>query len=932
MVAPLIFLIFLAVPHVPAQYDYFGKNKVQTRDYRFSSFETEHFKILFYPGGEAVAEFAADAAERYYRQVSRALNRQLESKVPLIVYLSPSHFSETNVITDLLEEGVGGFSELIKNRIVVPFNGSYQELYHVIGHELVHIFEFQMFYRSRLAALLGAVGEFQVPLWVMEGFAEFVSGWVHVQSEIFMRDLVINNRLLSLTELNDNYGYLAYREGEALFQYIADRYGTEKVYEFMNTLAARRNLDATFNAVFGMSQSKFSAEWEQSLRIKYWPQVTRLANFDRIAQRLTDHTKDGSVYNTAPAISPSGIKIAFVTDRSEYVDICLMSALNGEVIRRLVRGERSGGFEGLSRLRPGITWSPDERMLAVVTRSAGRDNIALVDAATGRVQRRFYPELDGIYTPKFSPDGRRLVFVGLKNGFSDIYVIDVQTRETKRLTYDIYEDKDPAFSPSGDSIVFVSDRPEPGNEWVPGQYGVWLRDETDGLEQLTASRGFYGYPIWTGSGDYLFWVAADSSAQSICVYSLKEKRVVRKTDFLGDVSCLSLDAGSRKLSFAYFNNAGWDVAVILDPLEKIPVDTMITAVRTDTVTFSRSGLDFDKVKPVGFSLGLDYVAGAASYSSGVQGFSGTVYLEFSDIMGNHRFGLYTDLYGDILNSNAVLWYWLLPYRIDYGFAVFQLFDIPYYVPQSALVQQVDRGGQVIASYPFDKFTRLELGMTGMYRDYTVWLWEGGWYPAGRLGRNLFYASGAWVFDNTFWPDYLGPVRGTRVRLEAGSSFLSSDQFEMIYGDLRNYLRLGRRFVFASRLLGAVNLGEVSGYYLGGENVRGYNWGEFYADEGPGIGLFNLELRYPFIDRLKLAFPLPVDIKGIRGVMFLDGGLIFREGMRIWQEGRLEDLKLGLGAGIRIPFTFFNIKLDYAKPLSVTNNRDWKLIFELGYDF
>ncbi|MEO0025135.1 MAG: hypothetical protein ABIK54_00005, partial [candidate division WOR-3 bacterium] len=328
-------MIFLAVPGVQAQYDYFGKNKVQTRDYRFSSFETEHFKILFYPGGEAVAEFAADAAERYYRQVSRALNRQLESKVPLIVYLSPSHFSETNVITDLLEEGVGGFSELIKNRIVVPFNGSYQELYHVIGHELVHIFEFQMFYRSRLAALLGAVGEFQVPLWVMEGFAEFVSGWVHVQSEIFMRDLVINNRLLSLTELNDNYGYLAYREGEALFQYIADRYGTEKVYEFMNTLAARRNLDATFNAVFGMSQSKFSAEWEQSLRIKYWPQVTRLANFDRIAQRLTDHTKDGSVYNTAPAISPSGIKIAFVTDRSEYVDICLMSALNGEVIRRL---------------------------------------------------------------------------------------------------------------------------------------------------------------------------------------------------------------------------------------------------------------------------------------------------------------------------------------------------------------------------------------------------------------------------------------------------------------------------------------------------------------------------------------------------------------------------------------------------------------------
>uniref|UniRef100_A0A7V3PTU0 Bacterial surface antigen (D15) domain-containing protein n=1 Tax=candidate division WOR-3 bacterium TaxID=2052148 RepID=A0A7V3PTU0_UNCW3 len=932
----LCFLIFLLTTKSIAQFTSFGKNKVQTRDYQFQSFETEHFKILFYPGGEGLAEFASKALEDYYQEISQALNTELESKVPVILYLSPGHFSETNFITDLIEEGVGGFSEPIKNRIVVPFNGSYQDFYHVLGHELTHIFEFQMFYRSRLAALLGAVGEFQVPLWIMEGFAEFQSGWVNVESEIFMRDLVINNRLLSLTELNDNYGYLAYREGEAFFNYVAERYGREKVYEFMNTLKAKRNLDATFNTVFGMSITKFSQQWEQSLKVKYLPRITKITNFEEIAQRLTDHKSDGSIYNTGPALSPSGTKIAMISDRAEYTDLYIISALTGEVQKKLVRGERSGGFEGLLLLRPGVAWSPDEKTLAVVTRSSGRDNIALVDVRSGRVKKHLFAELDGIYTPKFSPDGKSLLFVGLKNGFSDIYLLEIDEQKITRLTYDMFEDKDPCFSPGGDSIVFVSDRPEPGQVWIPGQYAVWLRDEKGELHQLSSVRGYYGYPVWTHSGDYLFWVAADSSSRNICVYSVEDQRVIRKTDFLGEVSYLSLDAQDRKLVFAYFSNSGWDVSVIFDPLTKIPQDTGINIVRMDTVKFERSGLDFDRVKPVGFSLALDYAAGSASWTPGATGFSGTVYIEASDILGNHRFGLYTDLYGDILNSNFLFRYWLLPHRIDYGFAVFQLFDIPYYVPEQSLVQTVDRGGQFIISYPFDKFTRLEAGLTGVSREMMRWLWEGGWYLAYRNNERLFYGTGAIVFDNTFWQDYLAPVRGTRARLELLSSFLSNHQFDIISGDIRNYLRMGRRFVFANRLQGRVNFGDVPDYYyyyyLGGEDVRGYNWGEFYQDTGPGIFLFNLELRYPFIDRLQLAFPIPLDIKGIRGVLFFDGGIVLRDGMRVWNNGQLEDLKLGAGAGLRIPFTFFNIKLDFARPLSRTTDRNWKFIFELGYDF
>jgi WD40 repeat protein len=938
--------LLVLISGAAAQYSYFGKSKVQTRDYPFQSLETEHFRILFYPGGEALAEFAASSAEEYYQLTSKDLGVDLEDKVPLLLYLSPGQFSETNVTLDIIEEGVGGFSELIRDRIVIPFDGSYGELHHVIGHELTHIFEFRMFYRSRLSALMGAVDEFSIPLWVMEGFAEFQCGWAEVRSETFMRDLVISDRLVPLQDLNDGMGYLVYREGQSFFDYVAEKYGRKKVYEFLHALNSKRRMDGAFSAVFGLTVEKVSSEWVEWLRIRYWPQIVRLGNSKRLGERLTNHTEDHSIYNTAPAISPSGTKVAMISDRLEYADVYVLSALDGHVLKRLVKGERSGGFENLHLLRPGVAWSPDEKVVVVVTTSGGRDNLAFMDYASGKVLRRIYGNLDAIYSPKFSPDGKRLVFVGVKNGFSDVYEVAAAGGEPRRVTYDMYEDRDPTYSPGGDTIAFVSDRPDQGQSWTPGAYAVWLLSGAN-AERLTERGGELSQPVFTHSGEYLLYTASDS-ASNIHAYSLLTHKVVRRTDLLGDASYLSLSNDDRKLAYAYYNNVGWDIAVLLDPLERLPLDTVSVNLATpDTFRFEKVGLDFSRVKPVGFSLALDYAIGAASYGIGPSGgLAGTLALAFSDILGNNRFELYTDLYGDILNSNLLFQYWLLPYRVDYGFALFQLFDVPYYVPYRLIVERLSRGGQAIGVYPFNKFTRLEAGLTG-YRSqiaYSSWSDISGWYTDSASYENVFYVSPAFVLDNTFW-DANGPARGTRTRLGADVSFLSDRHFQDAYVDFRNYQRLGRRFVFASMLFGIRGFGrDADEYYIGGVRfleyapgqlvVRGYQPAEFYEDKGLGAGLFSFELRYPFIDRLKLAFPLPIEFGGIRGVAFMDGGLVQHPGMRIWDgtSSQLQDLKLGVGVGIRFQIAYFPIKLDLAKPLSATTDRSWKFIFGLGADF
>jgi Tol biopolymer transport system component len=956
VVACLVAFGVLGFAPVAAQYSYFGENKVQTRDYQYQNYETEHFRVLFYPGGECLAEFAARSAEEYYAQTSKDLGVDIEGKIPLVIYLSPGQFSETNVITDVIDEGVGGFSELIKNRIVIPFDGSYNDLHHVIGHELTHIFEFQMYYRSRLASLLGAIDELNVPLWVTEGFAEFQSGWVNVSSDDFMRDLVINNRLVSLGNLSDVMGYLVYREGESFFRYVEERYGRKKVYEFMHALQSKRSMDGAFASVFGVTIERFGKDWEDRLRVKYWPQVVKLDNFGRLAKRLTNHVDDGSVYNTAPAISPSGTKIVMISDRLEYADVYVISAFDGRVMKRLVKGGRSGGFESMHLIRPGVAWSPDETSIAVVTTSGGRDNLALIDYATGKVKRRIYGNLDAIFSPRFSPDGAKLVFVGVKNGFSDVYTTEVDGGEPTRVTYDIYEERDPVFSPGGDSIAFVSDRPDPGEAWIPGRYAVWTRNKAGQTDRLTDRGGQLSHPEFSHSGQYLLYAASDS-ASNVYAYSLATNRIVRRTNLLGDVSYLTLSRDDRKLAFAYFSDVGWDIAVMLDPLENLPADSgKPYQPPLDTFEFEKTGLDFSRVKPLGFNLSLDFAAGAASYGTGsAGGFEGLIDVAFSDMVGDHRFELYTDLYGDILNSDLVFQYWHLPSRIDYGLTFFQLQDIRRYNPYQIMEFSLNRGLQAIGVYPFNRFVRVEAGPTAYYSEVERDTWvdypavlQSGWYEESRWNETVLSGEAALVLDNTFW-DYDGPARGTRARFGVDASFLTRRKFQDVFLDVRNYQRLGRRYVFASRLFGIASYGaDADRYYLGGIRfleyapgqlvVRGYEPAEFYQDYGSAAATFNFELRYPFIDRVKLAFPLPIEFGGIRGVAFLDGGLVApgdtSHHLRVWDGSKREfdDLKLGVGFGARVTLSYFLLKFDFAKPLSATSDKSWKFILGLGTDF
>src|SRR5262249_27616190 len=165
-------VVVSAVGSATAQ-EYFGRNKVRYKKLDFQVLKTEHFDIYFYPEEREGVDIAARMAERWYARLDRLFNHQLRGRQPLVLYASHPDFEQTNAIAGELSEGPGGVPEPLRRRIVLPLGGPLADTDHVIGHELVHAYQFDI--TTSATSAPGENGAERLPLWFIEGMAEYLS-------------------------------------------------------------------------------------------------------------------------------------------------------------------------------------------------------------------------------------------------------------------------------------------------------------------------------------------------------------------------------------------------------------------------------------------------------------------------------------------------------------------------------------------------------------------------------------------------------------------------------------------------------------------------------------------------------------------------------------------------------------------------------------
>ena len=578
----LLFLLgSLALPRQGnAQYFMFGKNRVQYQQFDWRYIQTEHFDIYYY--GEKnyyLTDFTATSLEAAYKQLSNDFRHEIADRISVIIYDSHNDFSQTNVValpTD--SEGIAGVTDLYKNRMTIPFMGDYASFRHTLHHELVHAVMNDMFYGGSVQSMVQNNVQLRFPMWFTEGISEYTSlGW-DTNTDMYIRDAVNNNYLPDISRLS---GYFAYRGGQSVWNYIVEEYGREKIGEIFQQIKTARSVELGMRKSLGLSISELSENWKESLRERYYPEVSNRENIDNIGEMLTTRQKGGS-YNTSPEISPQGDKVAMITNARGFFDVVVIDATTGEKIKTLIKGEDNVNFESLNILNPNLTWSPNGDKIALSTKSKGRDVLAIVDYETGKIRRLEFPKMDAIRSVSWSPDGDKIAFDGNIGPYQDIFVYNLKTDEFLNITNDIFTDQEPAWNGSSDAIYFKSDRGDfkELNEYKVGfnsfnnpnlyQTDIYKVDiGNKEATRLTRTPLWSEYqPITTSDGD-LYFISDKNGIPNIYYMDSRNRTISPVTNLASGVRQISISSDGSRLAANAYNKGYLDVFMMRQPKSQL---------------------------------------------------------------------------------------------------------------------------------------------------------------------------------------------------------------------------------------------------------------------------------------------------------------------------------------------------------------------------
>jgi Tol biopolymer transport system component len=864
-VLPLLVVLFAFGTAGPAAAQYFGQNKVQYDDFDFKTFSTDHFDIYFYPEEREAVMDAGRMAERWYQRHSRTFLREFKQNKPLIFYANSADFQQTNAVRGRLGQGTGGVTESIKERVIMPLTGSYKETDHVLGHELVHSFQYDI-------ALNGDTQGFSLrnlPLWLVEGMAEYLSvGSVDPHTTMWLRDAALRDDLPTIRQMTRNMrDYFPYRYGQAYSAYIGGKYGDAAVTDLFK-LSGRVGVDSAFVYSLGITTDSLSAEWKRSVREAYLPRVEDRTPVDSVGTAVIGEPGAENQLHISPTVSPDGRYVAFISRKNIFnTNLFVADTETGKIVQELEGTRANPHFDALRFIDSAGSWSPDGRRFAFITFAEGTNEINTFDVRTGEINKRTAVEgVGAIKNLAWSPSGRYIAFSGLEGGISDLYLYDLEKERVTQLTNDRYAAIQPTWSPDGSTIAFTTDRGKEGtnfNTLEYGDYRLGLIDvDSRAIETVRPfSRGMQHNPQYSPDGRSLYFISDHDGFKDIYRYNLETEAAYRVTEVQTGVSgitatspAMSVARRSGRMMFSVFSNSGYSIISLsddetrgeriarADSVEESPVAASLPPVRSsgngvvsdylgDPIT-GLPQLETPAVSKASNRLRLDRIA-PPSVGTSVGGPFGTqvaggVGFFFSDILGNQNLSVFVRANGTLKDIGGGAFYANRANRYNYGVGVSHIpstfGDITFVrngrgqlVPIQ-LIQRIYRSqvvGQV--SYPLSQTNRFELSAGGTRYGFGVTVRDqfgreidpselGGF---GNLPDPFYLTQVGLAYVGDFAKSGLtSPLQGGRYRFQVTPQF-GSRNFVSVLADYRRYF-YREPFTFAVRGLHQGNYGATEG--------------------------------------------------------------------------------------------------------------------------
>lgn len=939
----MAFMLLLTGMQVEAQY--FGRNKPQYRSFDFEVLHTPHFEIYNYLDNDTLLNQIGELSERWYRRHQLVLADTFKKRNPLIMYNNHADFQQTGVVSGLISVGTGGVTEGLKNRVVMPFLQTMNQTDHVLGHELVHAFQFNMLTGGDSTSLYSIRN---LPLWMVEGMAEYLSiGRKDSHTAMWMRDAVISEDIPSLKDMSRSSKYFPYRYGQAFWAFTTGIWGDTIVQPlFIET--AKNGYALAIQKMTGLNEETFSTLWKNSMIEAYKPFMQD--TIATVGKKLFSSENSGDM-NLSPVYSNDGQYIAYLSEKDVLsIDLFLANAKTGKIIRKLSRGSQKMHVDDFSYIETAGTFSPDNSRFAYVAFSKGKNILMVVETEKGKtIEELELPGLASFSDPAWSPDGRYIVVSGLKDGQTDLYLYDYFRKEVTQLTNDQYGEIQPNWSSDSQQIVFATNRGEDTDleNMKYGAFNIAILDVRSAeIEVLDFFPGADNLNPYFGPNDLsVYFVSNADGFRNLYEYEINDQEVFKLTKYFTGISgitkyspAFTLSRESNKIAYTLFKEGKYTIyqasisdfpnfeqdasqvdfrASILPPIEKIskmafPQDPPARNVSVETDSYEEKAYD-----P---KFGLAHIsnsggAGVGTSSMGT-GFQGGVNMLFSDIMNDNQLFAGVSLNGEIYDFGAQVMYLNRKSRLNWGVGLSHVPFLSGYMSvgkDTLMIEEeatpVDKLSLVtrrifesqlslFSQIPLSITQRIEGGLSFSRYSYRVDEFNTYYYgglPLGQDRNKLESPEGfnigrgylAFVGDNSRF-GITAPLSGQRYRFQIDKSVGAFD-YVGVLADYRRYI-YAKPFSFAFR-------GMHYGRYGGNSNelfpvvigndflVRGYDISSFRPTQD-GLNINNLAGDRMAVVNAEIRFPFtgPEKLSLIKsGLLFSDLAL-FMDGGVVWSRG------------------------------------------------